>query len=96
MNIPQIDLADFTSGNDELKQKFVSELGRAYEEVGFVAVKNHGIPQVLIDHLYNNLESFFTLPVEQKEQYNLPGTAGQRGYTSFGKEHAKGFEAPDL
>ena len=26
----------------------------------------------------------------------MPELAGQRGYTSFGTEHAKGFEAPDL
>ncbi|MCG7860074.1 isopenicillin N synthase family oxygenase, partial [Flavihumibacter sediminis] len=26
----------------------------------------------------------------------IPELAGQRGYTSFGKEHAKGSDAPDL
>jgi isopenicillin N synthase-like dioxygenase len=36
------------------------------------------------------------LPLEQKKNYEIKGLAGQRGYTSFGKEHAKGSEAPDL
>ncbi|HWJ90192.1 MAG TPA: 2-oxoglutarate and iron-dependent oxygenase domain-containing protein [Flavisolibacter sp.] len=46
MNIPVVDLADFLSGDKNKKQKFVQELGKAYEEVGFVAVKNHGIPDM--------------------------------------------------
>ena len=33
---------------------------------------------------------------EIKKHYEVAGLAGQRGYTSFGKEHAKGSDAPDL
>jgi isopenicillin N synthase-like dioxygenase len=36
------------------------------------------------------------LSPEQKRAYEIPELAGQRGYTSFGREHAKGSEAPDL
>lgn len=96
MNIPVVNLADFTSGDPRLKQHFVSQLGKAYEEVGFVAVKNHGIPDALIADLYKYVQQFFALPVETKEKYELPDLAGQRGYTSFGREHAKGYDAPDL
>ena len=42
------------------------------------------------------MKKFFALPVEVKRKYEIPGLAGQRGYTSFGKEHAKGSTAPDL
>jgi isopenicillin N synthase-like dioxygenase len=59
-------------------------------------VKNHGISDTLIADLYQQVEHFFSLPVEEKSKYEIPGLAGQRGYTSFGKEHAKGFDAPDL
>ena len=72
------------------------QLGRAYEEVGFVAVKNHGIPDKTIEGLYKNTTDFFSLPYAIKRKYEIPGLAGQRGYTSFGKEHAKGSTAPDL
>ncbi len=96
MTIPSVDLADFTSGNPELKQKFINELGKAYEEVGFVAVKNHGIPANLIADLYKYVQQFFSLPITKKREYEIPELAGQRGYTSFGKEHAKGSDAPDL
>jgi isopenicillin N synthase-like dioxygenase len=96
MNIPVVDLADFLSGDEGRKQKFVNELGKAYETVGFVAVKNHGIPDDLIADLYKYVQQFFALPREKKLKYEKPELAGQRGYTSFGKEHAKGFDAPDL
>lgn len=94
--IPVVDLEQFTSGSPEQKAAFVQQLGRAYEEVGFVAVKNHGIPQELIQDLYRYVQQFFALPVARKEQYEKQELAGQRGYTSFGREHAKGYEAPDL
>lgn len=95
-SIPSVDLADFTSGDADRKAAFVQQLGKAYEEVGFVAVKNHGIPDELIADLYNYVQAFFKLPFETKHTYEIPELAGQRGYTSFGKEHAKGYEAPDL
>jgi len=96
MGIPVVNLADFLSGDPQLKQKFVNDLGKAYEDVGFVAVKNHGIPDDLIAELYKDVQQFFSLPLDKKKQYEVPGLAGQRGYTSFGKEHAKGSDAPDL
>jgi isopenicillin N synthase-like dioxygenase len=86
----------FTNDDTVQKQTFVNELGKAYEEVGFVAVKNHGIPDELIADLYKYVQQFFSLPLEKKRKYEIPGMAGQRGYTSFGQEHAKGSDAPDL
>lgn len=96
MAIPSVDLATFFSDDTVKKPAFVRELGKAYEEVGFVSVKNHGIPEELIESLYKQVQRFFSLPLEIKKRYEVPGLAGQRGYTSFGKEHAKGSEAPDL
>lgn len=96
MAIPSLDLADFLSGDQNRKDTFVQQLGKAYEEVGFVALRNHGICDDLIDDLYRYVQEFFSLPLEQKKVYEIAELAGQRGYTSFGKEHAKGSDAPDL
>lgn len=96
MTIPVVNLADFEKGTSEQKSAFVQDLGKAYEDVGFVAVKNHGIPAELIADLYKYVQQFFSLPSEKKKSYENPELAGQRGYTSFGKEHAKGSDAPDL
>ena len=96
MAIPTVDLADFLSGDADKKKNFVAALGKAYEEVGFVGVKNHGLTDALIEDLYSYVQQFFSLPLTQKKQYEIEELAGQRGYTSFGKEHAKGSDAPDL
>ncbi|MDB5207063.1 MAG: isopenicillin synthase family oxygenase [Flavisolibacter sp.] len=96
MNIPVVDLADFLSGDESRKQSFVQSLGKAYEEVGFVAVKNHGIPDDLIADLYKYVQQFYAQSDDVKLSYEKKELAGQRGYTSFGREHAKGFDAPDL
>ncbi len=96
MAIPVVDLNDFLQGDAQKKSLFVQALGKAYEEVGFVAVKNHGVPDDLISDLYKYVQQFFSMPSDKKKEYEKPEFAGQRGYTSFGKEHAKGSEAPDL
>ena len=95
-NIPSVDLSDFTEGNKETKAAFVKELGKAYEEIGFVAVKNHGLSDALCAELYAQVKGFFTLSKEEKETYEIEGLAGQRGYVSFGKEHAKNKNEGDL
>ncbi|MFN4083528.1 MAG: isopenicillin N synthase family dioxygenase [Bacteroidia bacterium] len=95
-NIPSIDLADFLSDNIELKNKFVEELGKAYEDIGFVALRGHFLKHETSEKLYKACEQFFNLPDETKKKYEVEGLAGQRGYTSFGKEHAKGRNEGDL
>ena len=49
-----------------------------------------------VEQLYATVQSFFTLPEDTKLKYEIDGLAGQRGYTSFGKEHAKDSNAGDL
>jgi isopenicillin N synthase-like dioxygenase len=95
-NIPSVDLSNFTEGNKETKAAFVKELGKAYEEIGFVAVRNHGLSDALCTELYTQVKGFFTLSKEEKEAYEIKGLAGQRGYVSFGKEHAKNKNEGDL
>lgn len=97
MNIvPVINLQDFLSGDKNKKAAFVDSLGKAYEEVGFVAVEGHGIPEELIDAFYKTVETFFNLPLEIKMKYEIVELAGQRGYTSFGREKAKQSQVADL
>jgi isopenicillin N synthase-like dioxygenase len=96
MGIPSVDLALFLNGTAEEKQQFVNTLGHAYEEIGFVAVKNPLISDQTISQLYQSVQEFFALPTELKLKYERKELAGQRGYTSFGKEHAKDSNAGDL
>lgn len=94
--IPVVDLSKFVNGNDSERQEFVNKLGNAFHEVGFVGVINHGIPKSLVDGFYDASKEFFSLKKDIKNKYELKGMAGQRGYTSFGKEHAKQSQVADL
>ena len=95
-NIPSVDLSDFLSNDPKRKQKFIKEIGEAYEEIGFVALKGHFLSDELTENLYKEVKEFFNLPEEIKESYEIDGIGGQRGYTSFGKESAKGKKEGDL
>ncbi|WP_420580048.1 isopenicillin N synthase family dioxygenase [Reichenbachiella sp.] len=94
--IPSLDLADFNSGDETRKQKFVADLGAAYHSIGFVAIKNHGLSDELCARLYQAVQDFFSLPDEVKQKYEVPELFGQRGYIGKGKEHAKGRATGDL
>jgi len=94
--IPSVDLRDFISGDPQRKAKFTQEIGRAFEEIGFVALSGHYLSEELVKNLYAEIKKFFNLPQEVKDKYEIEGIGGQRGYTSFGKEHAKGRKEGDL
>lgn len=94
--IPSLDLADFTDGDTQRKAKFVEQLGSAYNNIGFVAIKNHYLTDELSANLYSVIKKFYALPDSVKQKYEIPGLAGQRGYIGKGKEHAKGRNTGDL
>lgn len=95
-SIPSVDLSKFLSTDPQQKQQFVNEIGRAYEEIGFVALKGHFLSDELVDKLYDQIKKFFSLREEIKKTYEIDGIGGQRGYVSFGKESAKGKKEGDL
>lgn len=94
--VPSVDLTDFILDDPERKQQFIKEIGTAFEEIGFVALSGHFLSEQLVADLYNEIKQFFQLPQEVKDSYEIEGIGGQRGYTSFGKEHAKGRTEGDL
>ncbi|WP_190808783.1 isopenicillin N synthase family oxygenase [Flagellimonas sp. S3867] len=94
--IPSVDLRDFVSGDSSKKEKFIREIGGAFENIGFVALSGHFLSDELVEQLYAEIKKFFQLPQDVKDSYEIEGIGGQRGYTSFGKEHAKGRKEGDL
>lgn len=77
-------------------QGFVSALGASFERFGFAVVADHGIDQALIDRAWEYTAQFFALPEEEKRRYFLTAGGGQRGYTPFKTEIAKGASVVDL
>lgn len=96
VNIPRLDLDDYIKGTPEQKKRFSDDIGRAFNETGFVTIENHGLDKDLIEKLYIEVKAFFGMAEEQKLNYEIAELAGQRGYTSKGREKAKNSKAPDL
>ena len=94
-NIPVVDLRDWAGGG-AMRQSFVTTVGESLTDTGFFAVRNHGIPDELTQRAYAVAKAFFHLPPEVKARYQDAAKKGQRGFTGFGKEHAKDSQAPDL
>lgn len=95
-SIPNLNFAKWSQGTENEKAEFVKELGAAYTDIGFITIRNHGFGEEVQDELYHKASEFFGLEKSIKAAYEIDGLASQRGYTSFGKEHAKGNEAADL
>jgi isopenicillin N synthase-like dioxygenase len=96
VNIPRLDLNTYINGDATARKKFSDDIGKAFNETGFVTITNHGLSKELIDELYAQVKALFALPDSVKSKYEIAELAGQRGYTGRGKETAKGFKTPDL
>ena len=94
--IPQVNLNDYLTGDPDSKKKFISDLGKGFSEIGFIALKGHLLNDTVKESLYDEVKNFFNLSNEIKSKYIISGLASQRGFTPFGKEHAKGRNVGDL
>ena len=75
---------------------FARDLGVSFERYGFAVISDHDLDQGLIDRATAASKAFFALPEAEKLTYKIAGAGGQRGYTPFGVETAKGAEHFDL
>ncbi len=94
--IPVVSLQTYLKGSASEKATFINTMGDALTDLGFFTVEDHGVDMKLIDKCYSIANEFFLLPTEKKLRYENLANKGQRGYTSFGREHAKGSKKSDL
>lgn len=80
----------------EDKAAFADALGRSFRETGFAVIADHPIAQAVIDNNLEAAKAFFALPENVKLKYDGRAGGGQRGYTAFGTENAKGKAEADL
>ena len=78
------------------KAAFAAALGSSFRETGFAVISDHPIPQAVIDNNLQATKAFFALPEAAKLKYDGRAGGGQRGYTAFGTENAKGKAEADL
>lgn len=94
--VPELSLKAYTSGSASEKSQFVEQLFSGLKEYGFIILRDHPIDLALLRKAYDLSEKLFALPNERKLEYVSRAGAGQRGYTPFGKEHAKNSKIGDL
>ena len=90
--IPPVSLKDYDADFDGFSRR----LGRSFERFGFAVVADHDLPTELVAGCVARARAFFALPEPVKRRYLIAGGAGQRGYTPFGVETAKGAAFHDL
>ena len=83
-------------GADRDPAAFARGVGESFAHTGFAVIADHGIDQKLIDAAFDRTKAFFALPEDAKRAYIVPNGKGQRGYTAFGVETAKGAARADL
>jgi isopenicillin N synthase-like dioxygenase len=87
--IPIIDLTAFLSPESpaEDRLKVAQDLVSACRHVGFVYIKNHGVPQNELEQAFAVSKKFYDLPTEQKMKApHPPGWSVHRGYSWPGLE----------
>lgn len=94
--VPELSLKEYTDGNVGERARFTSALFNGLKEYGFVILRDHPIDLPLLRQAYALSENLFALPTDVKDGYISAAGGGQRGYTPFGREHAKGNKFPDL
>lgn len=94
--IPVVSLSDFRSEDIARRDRFVRIFGDALRDFGFVSVNEHGIEPARIRDAYAAAAKFFALPADEKKKSVIDGSLGNRGYVSFGAEHAKNRRVGDL
>lgn len=64
--VPNIDVGPFFSGCPDGKVQVVSQIRTACEEIGFFSIRNHGVPQRIIDAAWLETRGFFDLSETEK------------------------------
>ena len=92
--VPTLSLTSYTEGSTTDQIRFIENLFVGIRDYGFIILKDHNVSETMLKSAYELSAEFFSLPTETKLKYNAEG--GQRGYTPFGKEHAKDAAVFDL
>jgi isopenicillin N synthase-like dioxygenase len=65
-DVPLIDIVAFLSGQPEGRERVVTQVQRACEEIGFFSIVGHGVGDQLMADIRSTSNRFFDLPLEQK------------------------------
>ena len=78
------------------RQQVADQLRDACTQVGFFYVKNHGVPQAVIDAAFSEAKRFFALPLSEKMKIHISRSANHRGYVPLLEENTDPAAKGDL
>ena len=93
---PILDLGDFSAANDTEMAAIGKRVDRICRETGFLAIKNHGVPQSTVDDVWSAACSFFECSAGEKNRVAALDGAPY-GYLGPGTEalaKSKGIDTP--
>lgn len=64
--VPVIDIGPFLEGSADGKRRVAEQVGQACEQIGFLTIVGHGVPQELVQRTYDVSRRFFDLPSDEK------------------------------
>lgn len=91
-NIAIVSFDRFLHGSNAEKHSVAKQLYGAFSTVGWVYLKDFGIPQNRVDEIFALAKSFFDLPLSTKAQWRLKDAATNQGYTGDGDEENGGTD----
>jgi isopenicillin N synthase-like dioxygenase len=95
--LPCIDVAALLQGSVTGRTQIAQQWGRAFEDLGFVTIVGHGVPEVTSARAYSKLMEFFDLPLDMKLRSSVQSRVKARGYLPIGIEsvaRTRGADTP--
>jgi len=89
--IPELDMNEWFSGDEESKTKFAQKWDHAFRTSGFCTIINHGVPDHVMREMYSGAKEFFNLELSEKLKYKCDEFVGA-GFHPSGEEN---FDAKD-
>lgn len=94
--IPIIDIGAMIDGTEEQRAKVGVALRDACTNIGFFYIRNHGVPQDVIDRTFAVAKRYFAQDTETKMRHHVSKSLNNRGYAALLEENTDPTARGDL
>ncbi len=88
VSVPLIDFSGMLQGNADARNGVAADLRDACINVGFFYIANHGVPQDLVDAMFDMAPRLFGLPLADKMRWHVKRSSHYLGYVALRDENA--------
>ncbi|KIW96768.1 uncharacterized protein Z519_02159 [Cladophialophora bantiana CBS 173.52] len=91
-NIPLFSFAPFLHGKPDTQKALAQDIFKAFSDVGFVYLKDYGIPAEEVEAMFDLTKRFFQLPMDLKKSWKIDSANANQGYSPEGAEAGDGVD----